>query len=80
MDSPILELEGTAEEIQLRIADFAGQRLHVSVRQLDESNGASAKANKATMSIEEKIRARFDLVPPGERIRVPADLTSQLDH
>ena len=80
MESPVLELEGTSEEIQLRIADFAGQRLHVSVRQLDGINGKDAPVVPKPMSIEEKIRARFDLIPPGEHDKVPADITDQLDH
>ena len=31
MSTPMLELEGTVEEIQKRLSDFEGQRLHVTV-------------------------------------------------
>jgi len=34
MCAPLVELEGTTEDIQRRLADFAGQRLHVTVQPL----------------------------------------------
>jgi hypothetical protein len=34
MATPLLELDGTAEDIQKRLADFAGQKLHVTVQPL----------------------------------------------
>ena len=40
MNAPLLELDGTAEEIQARLADFAGQRLHVIVLPADTDRPA----------------------------------------
>jgi hypothetical protein len=41
MSTPPPELEGTVEDIQKRLADFAGQRLHVTVHPLGTANGNS---------------------------------------
>ena len=35
MPPPLFEIEGTAEDIQKRLADFAGERLHVTVQRLE---------------------------------------------
>jgi hypothetical protein len=37
MTTPLMELDGTAEEIQEHLADFAGQQLHVIVPPADAS-------------------------------------------
>ncbi len=39
MQPPILEFEGTAEDIQKRLAEFAGQRLHVTIHPIEASPG-----------------------------------------
>ena len=38
MSTPLIELEGTTEDIQRRLDVFAGQRLHVTVQPLGASS------------------------------------------
>ena len=35
MHGPVIEIDGTAEFIRERLADFAGQQLHVTVQRID---------------------------------------------
>lgn len=76
MQTPVLEFEGTIEEIQLRLADFAGKRIHITVRPLTER----LETKEAILSVEEKILQRARLTPELERAKIPADLTNNLDH
>lgn len=76
MTTPLLELEGTAEEMQEHLAEFAGQRLRVIVTPAE----ATPEMLPRKLSITEKILERFRDVPPEERAKVPPDLTDNLDH
>jgi hypothetical protein len=76
MSTPLLELEGTVEEIQERLANFAGQRLRVTITLIEDAQATPP----LQMTITEKILERFRDVPPEERAKVPPDLTDNLDH
>jgi hypothetical protein len=80
MTPPLLELEGTAEEIQHRLADFAGQRLHVTVRPVETPAEETPETPPRKLTIEEKILARAMQTPPEERAKIPTDLAENLDH
>lgn len=76
MSTPLLELEGTVEEIQESLAAFAGQRLHITVRQLDSTTTATPHKP----SITDKLLALAEEMPPEERAKMPEDLATQHDH
>ncbi len=80
MSTPLLELEGTTEEIQKRLDDFAGQRLHIVITQAENPAEATPDAAPRQLTIEEKILARFSHIPSEERANIPADLSDNLDH
>lgn len=42
-----LELEGTLEDIQKRLAEFAGQRLYVMVKRAETPNGEGGLGNRS---------------------------------
>ena len=73
MSAPILEFEGTAEEIQGRFAAFNGRRLRVTVQSL-ECDVATQHSD-----ITHRIVERFRYAPAEERAKVPSDLTDNLD-
>ena len=75
MPVPLLELEGTAEEIQERLNAFSGQRLHISVRPISTHEEA-----EYPLSISEALLAMADKMPEAERAKMPADLAAQHDH
>ena len=54
MSTPLLELEGTAEEIQQRLADFAGQRLHVIVQPAQTPAAPAPDNQPRKLTITEK--------------------------
>ena len=80
MSTILLEMEGTAEEVQKRLNEFAGQHLTVTVRTQEQSNLVSPASSPRKLTITEKMMERFSNVPPEERAKVPADLTDNLDH
>jgi hypothetical protein len=76
MSMPVLELEGTVEELKEALSAFAGQRLHIKVRPVETSEeGAPRK-----LSITEKMLVIADEMPHEERAKMPADLAEQHDH
>ncbi len=79
MITPLLELEGTVEEIQIRLADFAGQRLHVTVQPIAIPADAPHEV-PPKHGIIDKILARAQAIPPQERAKMPVDLAEQHDH
>ncbi len=79
MTIPLLELEGTAEEIQQRLTDFAGQRLSVTVRSAEKPFVTPVPPKVPQRTIEEKILERARQAPDEERTRIPGDLTDNLD-
>ena len=80
MSTPLLELEGTSEEIQKRLADFAGQRLHVTVRPVEMPAATTAEILPRKCSITEKLLAMAEEMPAEERAKMPPDLAEQHDH
>jgi hypothetical protein len=80
VETQLLDMEGTAEEIQERLADFAGERLHVTVRRVDDVADANSVPSAPKLTITQRILERFQHVPPEERAKVPKDLTDNLDH
>ncbi len=76
MSMPLLELEGTAEEIREHLIAFAGQRLRVTVRPVE----TPVQATPHKQSITEKLLAMAEEMPPEERAKMPLDLAEQHDH
>ncbi len=80
MSVPILEMDGTAEEIQSKLNDFAGQRLHVTVQQIEFPEVSTAAVPPQRPCITEKILARTSAIPATEIAKMPTDLAEQHDH
>jgi len=76
MTTPLLELEGTWEEIVARIPDFAGQKLRVLVY---PATGNSAEPHE-TRPIAEVLAEIAAAIPATELAKLPSDFTDQLDH
>lgn len=76
----VLEFEGTAEEIQEMLGELAGQRLHVTVRQVETAADYHSDGIEGRSSITAKILARADAMSPEERADLPVDLAEQHDH
>jgi hypothetical protein len=73
---PLLEIEGTWEEIQERMPDFAGQKLRVIVLPATESGTAPGAARP----IHEVLAEIAAEIPAEELAKLPPDFTDQLDH
>jgi hypothetical protein len=76
MAVPLLELEGTWEEIKERLPDLAGQKLRIVVfpaakRAVDETDARPIDELLAGIAAE---------IPPEELAKLPPDFTDQLDH
>lgn len=80
MSTNLLEIEGTAEEIQERLADYAGQRLHIILRTLGTPVEFAQANSPRKLSITEKLLAMAEEMPPEERAKMPSDLAEQHDH
>ena len=76
MTIPLLELEGTWEEIVAQIPNFAGQKLRVLVY---PATGHNAEDHD-TRPIAEVLAEIAASMPPGELAQLPLDFTDQLDH
>jgi hypothetical protein len=76
MTTPLLELEGTWEEIAAQIPDFAGQKLRVLVYPAAENRTAAHD----TRPIAEVLADIAATIPPAELTKLPLDFTDQLDH
>jgi hypothetical protein len=76
MTTPLLELEGTWEEIVAQIPDFSGQKLRVLVY---PATGNSA-AGRDTRPIAEVLAEIAAAIPAAELAQLPSDFTDQLDH
>ncbi len=76
MTLPLLELEGTWEEIAAQVPDFSGQKLRVLVYPAEE-NSAAASATRPIAEILAEIAAT---IPAAELAKLPPDFTDQLDH
>lgn len=80
MSTPLLELEGTAEEIRERLVEFAGQRLHITVRPIETSPKIASVGSSHKPSITEKLLAMAAEMPEEERAKMPDDLVEQHNH
>jgi len=76
MTTPLLEVEGTWEEIVAQIPDFSGQKLRVLVY---PATGHSAEGHDAR-PIAEVLTEIAAAIPAGELAQLPSDFTDQLDH
>lgn len=76
MSMPVLELEGTVEELKESLSIFAGQRLHITVRPV----ASPGEAAPGQLTITDKLLAMADEMPPEERAKMPEDLAEQHDH
>jgi hypothetical protein len=78
--TPVLEFEGTVEEIQARLGEMVGQRLHVTVRPVETAADSHSDGVEMRSNITAKILARADAMSPEERADLPVDLAEQHDH
>lgn len=76
MATPLLDLEGTWEEIMTRLPDFSGQRLRIVVLPAEEN----APGALDTRSIQDVLATIAADMPPEALTNLPPDFTDQLDH
>ena len=76
MAIPLLELEGTWEEIVAQIPNFSGQKLCVLVYPATD-NSAEGHDTRPIAEVLAEIAAT---IPAAELAKLPADFTDQLDH
>jgi hypothetical protein len=76
MTTPLLELEGTWEEIEAQMPDLAGQRVRVLIYPVME-NGTLAFDPRPIDEVLDEIAAG---IPAEELAKLPPDFTDQLDH
>jgi hypothetical protein len=76
MTVPMLEIEGTWEEIAAQIPDFSGQKLRVLVYSAID-NGKEAPDTRPIAEVLATIAAA---IPAAELAKLPPDFTDQLDH
>ena len=76
MTTPLLELEGTWEEIMAQIPDFSGQKLRVLVYSATENS----IEGHDTRPIAEVLAEIAAAIPAAELTQLPSDFTDQLDH
>ena len=76
MATPLLELEGTWEEIVTQIPDLSGQKLRVIVY---PATGNRTEAHE-TRPIAEVLAEIAAAIPTAELAKLPSDFTDQLDH
>ncbi len=76
MTTPMLEIEGTWEEIVAQIPDFSGQKLRVLVYPAS-GNGAEVQDTRPIAQVLAEIGAA---IPAAELAKLPPDFTDQLDH
>jgi hypothetical protein len=76
MATPLLELEGTWEQIAAQILDFAGQKLRILVYPAEENSTVAPD----TCPIAEVLAEIAATIPASELAKLPPDFTDQLDH
>jgi hypothetical protein len=76
MTTLLLELEGSVEEIQERLKDFAGRRLRVIVRPADSEEEAEPTASPLDAALSEI----WNSVPDTSWQQFPPDFGDNLDH
>lgn len=76
MDAPLVELEGTWEEIREQMPDFDGRRLRVIVLSAPQVPAADTEARP----IHDVLADLAAEIPPEELAKLPTDFVDQLDH
>jgi len=76
MTTPLLELEGTWEEIVARVPDFSNQKLRILVYPATEPSAE----DHDTRPIAEVLAEIAAAIPASELAQLPSDFTDQLDH
>ena len=76
MTTPLLELEGTWEEIVARVPDFCGQKPRVLMYPTT-GHGAEGHDTRAIAEVLAEIAAA---IPVGALAKLLSDFTDQLDH
>ena len=76
MSTPLLELEGTWDEIAAQIPDFSGQKLRVLVYPAEDNSPETHD----TRPIAEVLAEIAVTIPAAELATLPPDFTDQLDH
>jgi hypothetical protein len=76
MTTPLLELEGTWQEISAQLPNFADQKLRVLVYPVTEGNRETADSRP----IAEVLAEIAATILPKELEELPSDFTDQLDH
>ena len=76
----LLELEGTAEEMQRKLTDLPNQRLHETISSIESLTDVMPETSARKKSIEEELQALAAEIPLEERAKLPPDLTDNLDH
>jgi hypothetical protein len=76
MTAPLLEFEGTWEEISAQIANFADQKLRVIVYPSIEPSPDTSNQSPIAEVLAEIAAA----IPDAELDNLPPDFTDQLDH
>jgi hypothetical protein len=76
MTTPLLDLEGTWEEIVAQLPSFSGQKLRVVVYPATETS----TEGHDTRPIAEVLAEIAAAIPAAELAQLPADFTDQLDH
>jgi len=80
MDEPLMDREGTWEDVTADIPDFAKQKVRVIVFPVKDNAPVEVSPTEGLLTLEE-IFASLNLnVPAEELAKIPADFTSQLDH
>ncbi|HLK59314.1 MAG TPA: hypothetical protein VKU00_22330 [Chthonomonadaceae bacterium] len=76
MAIPLLDMEGTWEEIAEHIPDLPGKKLRVIVLPVEETD----PVQKDIRPISEVLAEIAAGIPPQEAAKLPPDFTDQLDH
>ena len=74
MTTPVLELEGTWDEINSQVPDFNGKKLRVTVRLSEEHRGENV------LSVDDALEQIWQTVPDSSWNSLPSDFGDNLDH
>jgi hypothetical protein len=77
MATPLLDMEGTWEEIAQHAADFSGKKLRVIVLPVESAKTTNGSEGP---SLEQKLAVIAASIPNEELAKLPPDFTAQLDH
>ena len=78
MHGPVLEIDGTAEFIRERLADFAGQQLHVTVQRIDDEPAGRERPLAASSRPRGLCKGQF-VVTDSFRDPLPPDIQTRFE-